>query len=60
MGPMDNKRNVPPRVQSGAFGMHPFDPAKLLSDEMREKEVKNGRLAMVRPEFGCGGSQRLA
>ncbi|KAL6784696.1 LHCA2 [Auxenochlorella protothecoides x Auxenochlorella symbiontica] len=33
--------------ESGAFGMHPFDPAKLLSDEMREKEVKNGRLAMV-------------
>lgn len=33
--------------QSGAFGMHPFDPAGMLSEETRVKEIKNGRLAMV-------------
>ena len=33
--------------ESGAFGMHPFDPLGKLSPEMRLKEVKNARLAMV-------------
>ena len=33
--------------QSGAFGMHPFDPMGMSSDEKKLKEVKNARLAMV-------------
>jgi hypothetical protein len=33
--------------QSGAFGMHPFDPAGMNSSEMATKEIKNGRLAML-------------
>lgn len=33
--------------ESGAFGMHPFDPLGQLSEEKRLKEVKNARLAMV-------------
>jgi len=32
---------------SGAFGMHPFDPMGMASDEKKLKEVKNARLAMV-------------
>jgi hypothetical protein len=33
--------------ESGAFGMHPFDPMGMASDEKRLKEIKNARLAMV-------------
>lgn len=33
--------------ESGAFGMHPFDPLGQASPEKRVKEVKNARLAMV-------------
>jgi hypothetical protein len=33
--------------QSGAFGMHPFDPMGMSSDDKKLKEVKNARLAMV-------------
>ena len=33
--------------QSGAFGMHPFDPMGMSSPETKLKEVKNARLAMV-------------
>ena len=33
--------------QSGAFGMHPFDPMGMSSPEKKLKEVKNARLAMV-------------
>lgn len=35
-------------VQSGFLDWYPFDPAKLDSPANQEKEVKNGRLAMVR------------
>ena len=34
-------------VQSGFLDWYPFDPAKLDSPANQEKEVKNGRLAMV-------------
>ena len=34
-------------VQSGFLNTAPFDPVGLRSEEMREKEVKNARLAMV-------------
>ncbi len=34
-------------VQSGFLDWYPFDPAKLDSAANQEKEVKNGRLAMV-------------
>ena len=35
-------------VQSGFLDWYPFDPVKLDSAANQEKEVKNGRLAMVR------------
>ena len=34
-------------LQSGFLDWYPFDPAKLDSPANQEKEVKNGRLAMV-------------
>ena len=34
-------------VQSGLLDWFPFDPAKLDSEANAEKEIKNGRLAMV-------------
>jgi hypothetical protein len=35
--------------QSGFINSFPFDPAGMNSPSMAAKEVKNGRLAMVRP-----------
>ena len=34
-------------MQSGLLNSVPFDPLKLRNDDTREKEIKNGRLAMV-------------
>ena len=34
-------------LQSGFLNQVPFDPLKLRTDDQREKEIKNGRLAMV-------------
>ena len=34
-------------LQSGFLNQVPFDPLSLRNDDMREKEIKNGRLAMV-------------
>lgn len=34
-------------MQSGFLNQAPFDPLGMRSEEMREKEVKNARLAMV-------------
>ena len=34
-------------MQGGVLGMVPFDPAGLNSDKMAEREIKNGRLAMI-------------
>lgn len=36
-------------MQSGLIDSFPFDPANLDSEANAEKEVKNGRLAMVSP-----------
>ena len=36
------------RVQSGFLDSFPFDPANLNSEVNQVKELKNGRLAMVR------------
>lgn len=36
-------------LQSGFLDSFPFDPAKLDSPTNQVKELKNGRLAMVRP-----------
>merc|ERR1711959_718741 len=33
--------------EGGLLGFTPFDPANMRSDDMRLKEVKNGRLAMI-------------
>ena len=40
-------QHAPCSVQSGFLDWYPFDPAKLDSPANQEKEVKNGRLAMV-------------
>jgi hypothetical protein len=40
-------------VQSGLINQFPFDPAGMNSKEMAVKEVKNGRLAMVRSMHAC-------
>ena len=34
-------------MQSGLLNQVPFDPLKLRNDDTREKEIKNGRLAMA-------------
>lgn len=34
-------------LQSGFLNQVPFDPLGMKNDDMREKEIKNGRLAMV-------------
>lgn len=34
-------------MQSGFLNKVPFDPLSLRTEQMQEKEVKNGRLAMV-------------
>jgi hypothetical protein len=39
---------LPPLPQSGFINSFPFDPAGMNSPAMQVKEVKNGRLAMVR------------
>ena len=38
-------------LQSGFLDSFPFDPANLDSEANAEKEIKNGRLAMVRPHY---------
>jgi hypothetical protein len=38
-------------VQSGFLDSFPFDPASLDSEVNQVKELKNGRLAMVRPSL---------
>ena len=42
-------------MQSGFINSFPFDPAGMNSPDMATKEVKNGRLAMVRGRRGGGG-----
>lgn len=39
--------NIKKTGTGGLLGMSPFDPLGMASDSMAEKEVKNGRLAMV-------------
>merc|ERR1711976_507411 len=39
--------NITKVGEGGLLGFTPFDPANMRSDEMRVKEIKNGRLAMV-------------
>merc|ERR1712093_860186 len=39
--------NITKTGEGGLLGFTPFDPANMRSDDMRVKEVKNGRLAMV-------------
>ena len=34
-------------LQSGFLNQVPFDPLGMKNDDMREKEIKNGRLAMA-------------
>ena len=34
-------------LQSGFLNSVPFDPLSMRNDDTREKEIKNGRLAMV-------------
>lgn len=50
------KLTSPPRwlavAQSGLINSFPFDPAGMNSSDMAVKEVKNGRLAMVRTGGG--------
>ena len=41
------RSTVRQRVQGGFLGMSPFDPLGMASDAMAEREIKNGRLAMV-------------
>ncbi len=42
-------------VQSGFINSFPFDPAGMNSPSMATKEVKNGRLAMVRTSGSTPG-----
>merc|ERR1712070_1248264 len=49
MGIFEVKRyeNIVKTGEGGVLGVTPFDPLNMCSDEMRLKEIKNARLAMV-------------
>ncbi len=46
----------PPSLQCGLLSFTPFDPLNMRSQEMKLKELKNGRLVCM----GIGGSCRVA
>jgi hypothetical protein len=46
-------------LQSGLINQFPFDPAGMYSKDMAVKEVKNGRLAMVRCTASSSSRQQL-